>query len=127
MKLFSPEKANALIPVLEPMIAELWARRRDLAIVLLSSELEMRAAHAGPATAGRPRRPPDSPRLKDEIIGLIYRIEAHGCVVKDSTSACSISRRLRDGRPVYLCWKSGEPQVAHWHRLDEAFADRKEL
>ena len=34
MKLFSPEKANALIPKVTPLVEELWAKRRELAIKL---------------------------------------------------------------------------------------------
>ena len=44
MKLFSPEKANALIPVLTPMLEELWAKRRELAIKLLEQDPALRAA-----------------------------------------------------------------------------------
>ena len=32
-----------------------------------------------------------------------------------------------DGRLVYLCWKIGEPEVAHWHDLDAGFAGRQPL
>jgi hypothetical protein len=31
------------------------------------------------------------------------------------------------GREVYLCWKLGEPEVAHWHDLDAGFAGRQKL
>lgn len=34
---------------------------------------------------------------------------------------------ILDGRPVYLCWKLGEPEVAHWHELDAGFAGRQSL
>jgi hypothetical protein len=34
---------------------------------------------------------------------------------------------LRDGRPVFLCWKPGEPSIAHWHGIDETYVDRKDL
>ena len=34
---------------------------------------------------------------------------------------------LREGRPVFLCWKAGEPGIAHWHGTDEMFADRRSL
>jgi hypothetical protein len=34
---------------------------------------------------------------------------------------------LMDGRPVYLCWRLGEPEVAHWHELDAGFAGRQKL
>jgi hypothetical protein len=32
---------------------------------------------------------------------------------------------LRDGRPIYLCWRLGEPQVMHWHELDAGVAGRQ--
>ena len=34
---------------------------------------------------------------------------------------------LRDGRPVYLCWRLGEPQVLHWHELNAGVAGRQLL
>jgi hypothetical protein len=32
-----------------------------------------------------------------------------------------------DDREVYLCWKLGEPEVAHWHEIDAGFAGRQKL
>ena len=29
-----------------------------------------------------------------------------------------------DGRWVYLCWQSDEPDVAYWHELSEGYAGR---
>lgn len=34
---------------------------------------------------------------------------------------------LLEGREVYLCWKYGEPEVAHWHEIDAGFAGRRKL
>jgi hypothetical protein len=34
---------------------------------------------------------------------------------------------LRDGRPVFLCWKAGEAALVYWHGTDETFLDRKSL
>jgi hypothetical protein len=34
---------------------------------------------------------------------------------------------MREGRPVYLCWKAGESELCHWHGTDESFVDRKPL
>ena len=33
----------------------------------------------------------------------------------------------RDGKDVWLCWRLGEPEVAHWHEIDRGFKDRKPL
>ena len=30
-----------------------------------------------------------------------------------------------DGRPVYLCWRVGEPSVQHWHEVGAGFAGRQ--
>src|SRR5690606_38021589 len=30
-------------------------------------------------------------------------------------------------RPVRLCWQIGEPQVMHWHGINESFCDRRKL
>jgi hypothetical protein len=123
MHVFSPERANALIPVLTPLIEQLWEKRRELAIRLLESDPALRAARSVPAR--RPaRRFTD---LKAEVVHLINRIEAYGCVVKDIDLGLLDFPSIREGRPIYLCWKAGEPQLMHWHGTDETFSDRKPL
>lgn len=125
MKLFSPEKANALIPVLAPLIEELWAKRRELAIKLLENDPALRAKRQpGVERARSPRR---FTELKAEIVRLINRIESHGCVVKDLDLGLLDFPAVREGRPIYLCWKAGEAHIMHWHATDESFADRKPL
>jgi hypothetical protein len=129
MKLFSLEKANALIPVLLPLVEELWSRRRELAIRLLENDPALRAAGGrGPqATAQRRNDQRRVAEMKAEIIGIITRIEGYGCLVKDVDLGLLDFPMLREGRPVFLCWKADEPSVAHWHRPDESYVDRKPL
>jgi hypothetical protein len=125
MKLFSPEKANALIPVLAPILDELWLKRRELAIKLLEIDPALRG--------NRPERLHDRrsarrfTELKAEIVRLINRIEAYGCVVKDIDLGLLDFPALREGRPIYLCWKVGETTLEHWHGTDEGFRNRKPL
>jgi hypothetical protein len=130
MKLFSPEKANALIPKIAPLVEELWAKRRELAIKLLESDPALHAREIRePRLAGL--RSPFAPRrfseLKAEIVRLINRIEAYGCIVKDMDLGLIDFPALRGGEQIYLCWKAGEPCIEHWHGMDEAFMDRKRL
>ena len=35
--------------------------------------------------------------------------------------------RWMDDHEVYLCWRLGEAEVAHWHELDAGFAGRQKL
>jgi hypothetical protein len=133
MKLFSPERANALIPKLEPLIEELLARRRDLAIKLLEADPDLHHHHVEPkrrarlAGARSPLPPPRFGELKHEIVRLIYRIESLGCIVKDLDLGLVDFPAKRGDEQVCLCWKMGEPSVAHWHGVDEGFASRKPL
>jgi hypothetical protein len=130
MKLFSPERANALIPKLEPIIEELLAKRRDLAIKLLESDPALHHAEPRRPRLAAARSALPAPRfaeLKHEIGRLIYRIEAYGCLVKDIDLGLVDFPSTRDDEPIYLCWKLGEPCVEYWHGIEEGFSSRKVL
>ncbi|MHB1550425.1 MAG: DUF2203 family protein [Vulcanimicrobiaceae bacterium] len=131
MKIFSPEKANALIPRLESVFEDLWVRRRELAITLLQNDPAVRGIQPAPHPRVVGVRAPFAPgpysELKAEIVRLINRIEAHGCIVKDIDIGLIDFPSLREGVPVYLCWKVGERRVGYWHGADEGFKQRKPL
>jgi hypothetical protein len=129
MKLFSPENANALIPVLAPLLEDLWTKRRELAIRLLENDPALRGRPRLGAATGLERRGEARrcTELKAEIVRAINRIESHGCVMKDLDLGLLDFPAAREGRPIYLCWKAGEPAISHWHGTDESFVDRKPL
>ena len=135
MKLFSTERANALIPRLAPLVDELLSMRRDLAIKLLEAHT---IGNVSPTVGANPHSPrlaePRSPfprplfgDLKGDIIRLIQRIESHGCILKDIDLGLLDFPAQREGRLIYLCWKSGEPTIVHWHPTDGNFATRQPL
>ena len=131
MKLFSADRANALIPKLAPLVDELLVKRRDLAIKLLESDPALRHAEQRQAprlaSARSPFPPPRFSELKLEIHRLIQRIESLGCVVKDIDLGLIDFPSTRGGEPIYLCWKAGEASVTHWHGTEEGFGARKPL
>ena len=131
MKFFSPERANALLPKLAPLVDELLAKRRELAIKLLESDPALQHAERpqAPRLAGvrSPFPPPIFGELKIEIHRLIQRIESLGCIVKDIDLGLVDFPSSRDGDPIYLCWKFGEPVVAYWHGPEGGFAGRRPL
>ena len=131
MKPFSPERANALLPKLTPLVEELLAKRRDLAIRLLESDPALHHVEQqySPrlAAARSPFPPPRFGDLKLEIHRLIHRIESLGCIVKDIDLGLIDFPAIRAGEAIYLCWKAGEPAVLHWHGTDEGFSLRRPL
>lgn len=131
MKFFSPERANALIPKIAPLVDELLMKRRDLAIKLLENDPALRtnASTRGSRLAGlrSPFPPPRFGDLKSEIVRLIHRIESFGCIVKDIDLGTVDFPSTREGEQIYLCWKAGEAHVEHWHGTEEGFAARRPL
>ncbi|MHB8147268.1 MAG: DUF2203 family protein [Vulcanimicrobiaceae bacterium] len=130
MKLFSPDRANALIPKLTPLVEELLAKRRDLAIILLESDPALRSAPPMGARLAGVRSPFPPPRFgerKSEIVRLIHRIESFGCIVKDIDLGLLDFPSSIQGEPAYLCWRLGERTVEYWHRADEGFRERRVL
>ena len=47
--------------------------------------------------------------------------------LKDYFTGLVDFRCKMDDHEVYLCWRLGEPEVAHWHELDAGFSGRKRL
>lgn len=130
MKLFSPERANALIPKIEPLVLELLSKRRDLAIKLLESEAVLHEDIPRTSRIAQSRSPFLPPRfgeLKSEIVRLIHRIESLGCVVKDIDLGLIDFPADRGGESIFLCWKAGEPSVAFWHSSEEGFRERRPI
>jgi len=58
-----------------------------------------------------------------------YRLEleAIGAELKDPQQGLVDFRSQLEDREIYLCWKLGESDIAHWHELDEGFEGRREL
>ena len=132
MRLFTPEEANAELTLLRPLLERVVEERRALAG--RAAELEelegVVAGNGGRIDPGRVRRVRETvARSAAEIAKLVEEIQRAGVQMKD------LDRGLVDfpahhpesGETVLLCWELGEPEVGHWHGLEEGFAGRKPL
>ena len=127
VKIFKLDEANALLPVVRPLMQELMQRRRDLAIAMLEAGIAGgfgidKASAREPLTIRRETR-----ELQDQLLALIDRIQRHGCIVKDVDLGLLDFPALRGGVLVNLCWKMDEPSIGFWHSTEEGFAARKPL
>ncbi|MFL5353623.1 DUF2203 domain-containing protein [Archangium sp.] len=123
MRYFGVEEANRLIPLLTRTFEQVrpWVARAHVIVRELES---LQDAGAGPR-----RTAP----LRDERDTLLERIQAEleqfqelGVELKAADGLVDF-HALKGGRPVYLCWRYGEPAVAHWHELDGGFAGRQPI
>jgi hypothetical protein len=130
---FTLEAANALVPRLRTICARQLARR---------TEIEERLKVLAHATGTEPREvtppapddPPQVRAIKRELITKIgaYQegwgeIEELGAVVKDPRIGLVDFYGRVDGKLVWLCWKYGEEEIAHYHALNEGFSARREI
>jgi hypothetical protein len=127
---FDLGQANRLIPFLSEAFEKVrvWAERAKS----LTSELE---ALGDEAPIGAPVETPETDvgKLRLERDGVVEdirrevsRISEMGIEVKSLDGLVDF-RAIRDGRPVYLCWRFGEDAVHFWHELDTGFLGRRPI
>ena len=132
LRLFTAEQASALIPYLEAKVKRIRATKRELDATARRLEVLSLIAGAGatgenPDVRARERTEARARHLTREIEEEVEAIQGRGCVVKDLNDGLIDFYALRGDRLVFLCWKSGEEEVAHWHPLDRGYAARKPL
>jgi hypothetical protein len=126
-KLFTVNEANALLPVVRPMIEKILETIRRLRA---KSEIVIRAEQIDPETPNLMGRL----QQNEEIAGLIKRIndcvneiQQHGCVCKGVEQGLLDFPCLLGDEIVFLCWQYGEAEVVYWHRIEDGFAGRRPL
>ena len=129
-KNFTLEEANSLLPRLEPLVRRLVAKRLELREHQEGlAEFRALASRSGGALPGSryARAKSESTRLLSEIHDGVQEIESLGCVIKDLDQGLVDFLARRGQMQVYLCWRLGEPEIRHWHGLQEGIAGRKPL
>ena len=128
--LFTPEEANEALAEVRPVAERMVRARRTLtAAVRRQRELVMRiAGNGGDLSPGEVRdATAEAERAVAAIDECVAVLEAAGVQVKDLDEGLVDFPARHAGRDILLCWKVGEPAVAHWHGVDEGFAGRKPL
>jgi hypothetical protein len=97
VRYFSLEEANRTLPLVRRIVEDILAEQRDEA-----------------------PRPEALAELVEELTDL-------GCLFKGLQDGLVDWYSHYAGRPVFLCWKHGEPEIAWWHQIDAGFAGRQPI
>lgn len=62
---------------------------------------------------------------QDDIEALLEHLGSLGVQLRDLQMGLVDFPSRRDGRPIWLCWRLSDPELAHWHGTDEGFSTRK--
>jgi hypothetical protein len=126
-RLFTLEEANALVPRIAPIMAELrdLKERLDATRAALDQFTPaMRANGYGMEALAHER---EIAELVGRLSAGVHEISALGIEIKDLNHGIVDFPSVRGGRVVYLCWRLGEDRIAYWHDLDAGFAGRQPL
>jgi hypothetical protein len=66
-------------------------------------------------------------QLQEEIQVIVEKLHGIGIEVKGLRDGLIDFPALRSGQEVFLCWRTGETVVSHWHPLHSGFASRMPL
>jgi hypothetical protein len=130
-KTFTLSEAQTLLPVVEALL------RRAQAAGVRAVELEQEMQHLSHRiflsggmhvdVSVASRRRAEREKAVQEAKDTLAEIDSIGVLVKDLEQGLLDFPSVLDGKPVLLCWKLGEPAIAHWHTEQEGFAGRKPL
>ena len=124
------DEANAALPEVERILAALRDQRHELI------QLRDRVVEASPADD---EAPTDEAAERIRLLrlgmqGLIDQMQAGvarlvelDITLRDISTGLIDFPALVSGRPIWLCWRLGEDDVAHWHPHDEGFDSRRPL
>lgn len=66
-------------------------------------------------------------RQKARLDELLAELHELGCRFKGFREGLVDWYSYYAGRPVFLCWKVGEPEIGWWHQIDAGFPGRQPI
>lgn len=128
---FTLDEAQTLLPVLESLLRRAIEGKQQLQEFETEFDaLKSRIFLAGGTlvdVAAVARRKHQRETVLQRIKDAIAEIDAIGVQVKDLDIGLLDFPCVVDGETILLCWKLGEPSIAHWHNMEEGFKGRKPI
>jgi len=129
-KHFTVQEANATLPLvraitkdLTELAREVVQRRERQSSLPCGCECDTDDPYREEVAQIAEELDKDSRRLR----GYVEELLELGVKPRNITQGFVDFPAVLDGRPVYLCWRLGEPAVLHWHEQGATFHDRRPL
>lgn len=126
---YAIDEANAALPDVDRILTALRDQRselvalRDRALMLTPDDGEPTAMDAEEMRLIRLKMQ----GLIDQMQAGVARLVEAEITLRDIPTGLIDFPALVNGRPIWLCWRLGEPEVGHWHSHDEGFGSRRPL
>lgn len=130
-KIFTVEEANKMLPLVKAIAADVVELSRD--VLDRRQRFEFLKANRSGSASNDPygdeleQMERDLEKDEEKLMEYVGELRQLGVEPKTLTEGLLDFPAMMDGRIVYLCWKHGEEEVAHWHELEAGFAGRQPL
>jgi len=133
------DKANTRLPELRETLLRLRDQRDEIVgvrnrIVELNAPALTGAPHAAPTGLSEAEVAEETQRLRMRMQGLVdqmqaavLKVDGWSIQLRDIQTGLVDFPALAAGRPIWLCWRLGEPQVMWWHEVTEGFDSRRRI
>jgi hypothetical protein len=114
-KYFTPQEANLTLPLVKQIVGDILASAGQVKALL--------------ASGVGPHNQIQYDKLIAGVEDLTKELEDLGCFFKDWNFEKGLVDfpALIDGKEVFLCWHSDEPQVRWYHGLEDGFHGRRQI
>lgn len=131
-RIFSVKEANHLIPWLEQSLESLAASARELAALRRELTVLGTIAMTGATSQSADVRELAEKGAREKVLlnrfrGQLAEVASRGCILRDLEIGLVDFYALSRDQIVCLCWRRGEPEVGHWHPVDQGFSGRRPL
>jgi hypothetical protein len=119
---YTLDQANAALE----WVSERLERLRTARLQLSDEDAREALGEAAPSNGGgQPGKIVSEAFL--ELQRALGELQAMDVVLRDLERGLVDFPAMRDGREVYLCWESGEDEIAFWHDLESGYGGRRPL
>ena len=129
-RFYAIDEANVALPEVERILTALRDQREELIAlrdrVVAASPPDEATPTVGAAEQIRLLRL-GMQGLIDQMQAGVARLVEMDITLRDISTGLIDFPALVSGAPIWLCWRLGEPDVAHWHPHDEGFDTRRPL
>lgn len=114
---FSLEQANATLPLVSRIVADVVRVHKDFA------NQQEQLEHASAKTRAELEKKLEATR--ERLMSLVEELHSVGAELKDAEIGLIDFIGRHQSRDIYLCWKLGESKIEFWHELDAGVKGRQ--
>jgi hypothetical protein len=131
-KYFTVAEANSMLPLVRAIVRDICdlagkMRERHERLERLYPDDRPTGSSDAHAEEEVQQAETEFERGKAKIDEYERELNKLGIELKDYFTGLIDFPSVMNGRVVYLCWRLGEAEVAHWHELEAGFAGRQKL